>query len=393
MAAAMKGFLLVVLINCALVASKLILPQEGLSKTEKQKAFSIFSVVQFPNSECTIQSDLKIRGVCMSGSDCTSSGGVQDGNCASGFGVCCSYRVSNCGSTITQNVTFIQNPGYPSAFTSAAGTTQTCTYTVTTTSAICQLRLDFVNFVINNPVTGVCSNGGDTFTVTSATRSTASTLPGICGTNTGLHMYVETGGVNSASTTLTFSNAALNTLATSRAYLIKVSTIPCDADYRAPRDCLQYFFTSSGVTTSYNFNAGSGNFLRSQNYATCFRRNKGYCSIQFRPTTLDSGSSGFNLLPLPTSIGTSSTVCFDNNLLANSVTGTYVQVPGAGISSDYFCGVFLNRVNTQNTQGTVTSKTANFRIQTFSAPPNTSPNPIPATTAGYSLNYQQIPCS
>ena len=53
--------------------------------------FGIFSVVQFPNNECTTQADTTVKGVCMSADDCGSKGGVEDGNCASGFGVCCRF--------------------------------------------------------------------------------------------------------------------------------------------------------------------------------------------------------------------------------------------------------------------------------------------------------------
>ena len=42
------------------------------------------------------------------------------------FGVCCVFMVSTCGSTISQNCSYIKNPGFPTAYTS---TTQ-CSYTI-----------------------------------------------------------------------------------------------------------------------------------------------------------------------------------------------------------------------------------------------------------------------
>ena len=47
-------------------------------------------MVTFPNLQCTSQSDDKQLGTCLSASECGEiNGGTEDGNCASGFGVCC----------------------------------------------------------------------------------------------------------------------------------------------------------------------------------------------------------------------------------------------------------------------------------------------------------------
>ena len=59
-------------------------------------------------------------------------------------------RVSTCGGTISQNSTHIQNPGYPSGYT----TSTTCSYTLSKSSSdICSFRLDFVAFVITATTT------------------------------------------------------------------------------------------------------------------------------------------------------------------------------------------------------------------------------------------------
>ena len=60
-----------------------------------EKSFSLFSVVSFPNRECTTSSDTSdtiVNGVCQRDDECTSNGGTPSGNCASGFGVCCFYK-------------------------------------------------------------------------------------------------------------------------------------------------------------------------------------------------------------------------------------------------------------------------------------------------------------
>ena len=59
-------------------------------------AFSLFSLVEFPNDECATEMREVVgaidKGVCRSAEDCGAIGGVVDGKCASAFGVCC-YKV------------------------------------------------------------------------------------------------------------------------------------------------------------------------------------------------------------------------------------------------------------------------------------------------------------
>ena len=42
------------------------------------------------------------------------------------FGVCCVFMTSTCGASVSQNCSYIKNPGYPSAFTS----TSSCSYSI-----------------------------------------------------------------------------------------------------------------------------------------------------------------------------------------------------------------------------------------------------------------------
>ena len=53
------------------------------------ETFSLFSIVQFPNQQCTGASSTSTYGTCYTSSECTTKGGSADGNCAAGFGVCC----------------------------------------------------------------------------------------------------------------------------------------------------------------------------------------------------------------------------------------------------------------------------------------------------------------
>ena len=48
----------------------------------------------FPNAECktTLMTDPITNGVCLASYECSEAGGKPEGNCASGFGVCCYFR-------------------------------------------------------------------------------------------------------------------------------------------------------------------------------------------------------------------------------------------------------------------------------------------------------------
>ena len=100
---------------------------------------SLFSIVQFPNQECTSDSSATQKGTCVTSSECTTMTGTADGKCAAGFGVCCVVTTSTCGSEVSTNTTYIRNPAYPSSITPTS--TGTCSFTVKKSSDdVCQLR-------------------------------------------------------------------------------------------------------------------------------------------------------------------------------------------------------------------------------------------------------------
>merc|ERR550532_2642791 len=207
-----------------LAAILLMLSTTSLSVADKEvreksgKVFSLFSVVTFPNDQCTAKSSTSSAtqyGTCLSNTECSNNGGTIDGNCASGFGVCCTYLVSACSSSISNNCTYVQNPSYPSSYTTAGD----CAYNVKPISSdICQLRLDFDNFDITETLaTGACV---DSFSVTTGSSRTYYTL---CGTLTGQHIYLETAR-KTTDQILTFTIGSTTTVATWR---IKVAQIEC----------------------------------------------------------------------------------------------------------------------------------------------------------------------
>ena len=49
------------------------------------------NLIFFFDSQCTAKSDNTVYGSCYTASECTSKGGTADGNCAAGFGACCTF--------------------------------------------------------------------------------------------------------------------------------------------------------------------------------------------------------------------------------------------------------------------------------------------------------------
>jgi len=80
------------------------------------RAFSLFSIVQFPNEGCTTSSSSTTYGTCYTATECSTKGGSADGNCAAGFGVCCLITTSTCGATVATNTSYIRNPKFVSKF-------------------------------------------------------------------------------------------------------------------------------------------------------------------------------------------------------------------------------------------------------------------------------------
>jgi len=321
--------------------------------------FSLFSVVAFPNDECTTETATDnefYKGVCYSEQDCGSNGGTASGSCASGFGVCCLFRISDCPSTINQNISYIQNANFPASFTVAS---TTCDYEVTGNSDICQIRLDFQTAVLDQPSsTGTCS---DVLTVTSPSSANPPTL---CGTFTDTHMYVETGRSSTAAkvTVQTSSGAAI------RFWNMKLSLIGCFNPIRAPTDCVQYYTSTSGEIKSFNFGSGLMTNLR---YDICIRQGLGYCSFEVHQTT--SSPDGFFL-------GTSSTAA----ATGSNCAAAYVMI-GTNAITDRFCGGELNAENGNESPGSIVGDILPFRIRV-----STTGNQ--EDTSGFDLSYQQRGC-
>jgi len=334
-----------------------------------KKLFSLFTIVNFPNDQCTAKSDNTLYGTCYTASECTSKGGSADGNCAAGFGACCTFTLSTCGTTVSQNITYIQNPSYPTGYT----TTGTCTFSVTPLNTdICQLRLDFDNFDIVEDSTGICT---DSLTIAGPTGRNPMDL---CGTLTGLHVYVEQGR-STTSTTLTFTTASTSGIT----WLAKVTQIECSSLARADPDCNQWFTGLSGVVQSYNWPSIQ---LVSKTHNICIRREAGFCGIQYQAYSATS----------PDSFVLDDATITSVNGVAQAIATTnhgYLLIPGGPGASDVYSGGVLCDAIGLSCGGTAIGVSgAIFREgHTFVLTHGVSAINA-AGSLGFKLSYFQIPC-
>jgi len=342
---------------------------KSLVSKAKPKQFSLFTVVTFPNNQCTSKSGSTTGatyGTCLSNTECSTKGGTVDGNCASGFGVCCVFKKTTCGSSVAENCTYIQNPGFSTTYT----TSGSCSYSVTPLNTdICQMRLDFDKFATTFTTSGATSgNCVDTFTITSPSSTNA--LPELCGTLTGQHIYFENGRSSSTST-LAFT---ISTSTTGATWNIKVTQIECSSTSRAPTDCAQYITGASGYITSYNWQKKeqiSGNL-----YTYCVRREKGYCTIMYQVATGETIDT-FQLDDIATSINTAIT----------GIEATVLIEGSNGISGTY-SGDILSSGTAATADAPILSWGPQFHISHRVLTTSNCPG-----CTGFKFNYAQLPCT
>ena len=201
----------------------------------------------------------------------------------------------NCGSTTTQNVTYLSLNLTSSGF---------CKFDICSENAdVCQLRLDFETFTLAGPQEDDFVNAVDSVVKNShsivgqclsdnlvVAASEGVSPPIICGENSGQHMYTSL--VDGCASISVFISSATFT----RSLRMKSTKIPCGSG--PPAGCLQWLEGTQGSLASFN-NGGSATHLAGQEYTACVRREKGYCSIcwaaaifQLSLQTADSGMTG-----------------------------------------------------------------------------------------------------
>merc|ERR1712241_118719 len=282
---------------------------DQVEESEREgKVLPIFQVVKFPNDIC---SGTTYNGTCYTAEECSSKGGTNDGSCASGFGVCCTFKLS-CGSSSSENQTYLVQ-------TSVTSLTSPCTYTICKCSTdICRIRFDFTTFVLATAVAGTTVSAAataagsqigtalgdcttDQFSITSPGNQGT---PIICGTNGGYHMIVE---ASSDCSQATFYIGALTTA--SRKWTIRVTQYACgDYDMSGWPGCLQYYTSTASTIQNFGFpssattTTSAATHLSNQKYDICIRRASGYCYICYSTwkagtAVIAQGSFGLNISP------------------------------------------------------------------------------------------------
>jgi len=268
-----------------------------------EKLFSVFQIVKFNNDACTTTGGG--LGTCYTESECTKLGGSKNGNCASGFGVCCEATIDNCatsGSVVRMNNTYIRSAGYPADIATgtaaatcattrqaAAAATTTITYTIQKASSdIVEYRLEFEDFSIDSATAGSCANS--TLGITGVDAVTSKILPtNLCGVLTGQHLILSVKEVT-GDTTLTIT---LNGLNTQKWSIRVVQYDSSQTDLLAPRGCLQYYSDSTGTIESMNYDSGSGEALTDHMYSVCIKEDDTMCDVAMTASNFDlSGTSG-----------------------------------------------------------------------------------------------------
>merc|ERR1739846_183126 len=306
-------------------------------------------------------------------------GGTASGNCASGFGVCCFTTVTAAGA-ITNNVTYIQNEGFPTAVLGTAPVTAVArAFTVQGGENICQVRFDFEAATVfagpTNGASGTATTGGtcdvDTITVTQTT-STIGAFENLCGTLTGQHIYVENDGANPAATL----NINTGATALARTWKVLVRTIECDSPSKAPGGCLQYFTGTSGNIVS--FNAGTnGAMLDDLLYSVCIRREANMCSYTVREARSATGATPDAFQVGALLVGNVGLPTCNANAAAG---GAWIVIPNADIASPVYCGSVLTNTD-MNTVASPVTGTGPITVVTEAA------NNDGAAASGFDLIY------
>jgi len=350
-----------------------------------KRAFSLFSVVTFPNEECVTNMEGQ-RGICLTADECQTDGNVRamaSGNCASGFGVCCFRSVNTYPATITSNLVNIQNADFPMAETALNGATAPAAINrvvnVQGQGNVCAVKFEFLNVALNAPDAGTCA---DTITVTTPNRNPATGfVPGaLCGTLTGQHVFVDVAPGNNAMAAVL--NIRTANAVGARTWQIRIRCIDCNDAVRRPTSsgCLQYFTGLSGTITSFN-GALMGNaqmMLINQNYAVCIKRGPGMCGVEFTEA-LEAGGA-INSFALGGAGGANGDVDGPTGVGTGTCTNQFVSIGGLEI-----CGDFLSTLEGEETAGPVRS--SSFGLQVVSDSTATQPN------SGFSLRYRQLPCN
>merc|ERR1711884_738100 len=353
--------------------------------TEREGRLGLFSIVTFPNSECQSTKHTENKGICYSSTECSGKGGLAEGNCAAGFGVCCVITIkSKTGGTISHNATIIENYGYPTVYATPTAAT-TIKYTLKPMKDICFMRFDFINFDFGLSTTaatyGACN---DKFAVDIPT-AVGSDPPAICGKNNCYHMYVD----NMKSTADISLDVTVSTTAwATRVWKIKVSQIGCDCPTKPPMGCHQYYLESTGTIESFNYQATSTHKVlplhsSQADWNICIRKNKGMCGTTYAAATAATPTE--HTFWINSAISTTSSTSESGSTCA----AVRLAFDGVGnLAQSQLCGAHLSAISGIAHDGAVATTGFKIRHQTINTA-TTGGNGLPS---GYKLSYYQTGC-
>jgi len=370
-----------------------------------KKAFSLFSVVTFPNAECTTDTTPAMTGICVTAEECSNDGDViaqAQGNCASGFGVCCMRRVEgNPNAAITSGLTYVQSPQFPQAVTAlnptVAGQAVAAVqrdFNIMGGPNVCQIRFDFITATVTAPSAVAATAGScvtDSISINTPTRTALQTgVAGLCGVLTGQHLIVEVApGTNAMAATLNIDTGAV---AGNRMWKILVKCVECDSADRAPMGCNQFFTDASGRISSFHgpqaITDGTHTLLDNLEYTICFRQIAGMCGVRLTQARQeDTAPDSFALATAArtaVAAGTASTVgtCAVQFLRVPDAT---VTTAGVSTTPRRVCGGFLSSQHGEAKSGAIDNM--GFEIGVFSQGMGS------VAGTGFDLLYSQTPCS
>ncbi|KAH8399483.1 hypothetical protein KR215_011695 [Drosophila sulfurigaster] len=272
------------------VEANLILKQPSAPKAKGKGFLSLFEVIKFPNTKCSVSmGDIRtMEGVCYHEFECKSLGGIPTESCADGVGACCIF-VNGCGDVTSQQTVYFESPNYPQAVREM----MICVLIVNVRKGVQQLRLDFQMFELSRPTNGDCID--DQFIISG--HNTNFNIPILCGINTGQHIYVHVGDSNEGKV---YFSVFVKVSGGGRSFNIKITQVDDDL---APDNCLQYYSDGEGIIKSFNYDADGSivsnreaTYLNNMNYAICLARSKNVCSISYNTEQLGGDQPDFQIV-------------------------------------------------------------------------------------------------
>ncbi|CAG0897915.1 unnamed protein product, partial [Cyprideis torosa] len=263
----------------------------------------------------------------------------------------------SCRNITSEAISYFINPSYPAS----DQTVQVCDYRIdipstrqgksldgeTTTSRICQVRLDFEEFTLPEPETVAPNIGQCLRSKMMLTGSAGVTyrVAQFCGVLTGQHMYLEINPDLEDSTY--FSLMAIigvenpSDPVPQYSWKIKITQINCATEnyLRAPAGCLQYFYGQRGNVESLN-SRGTGGYFRSLDYDICLRTELNACAVEWK-------ADAFDIVGSQTPGANGDAVCQQDYLIIPQV------ILDTGENKDRFCSSVLSNVT-----GTTPTETA-----------------------------------